>query len=101
MVEPDRLVREPLWDWQGCVTWISIRKMELQEGVVWGRRDQTSPTGLWIVPPLALVGLGLHASSKAGQIACAPEPRGCYSGLMLPWQNTVWVLVELPHFPWD
>lgn len=98
MVQPGRLGMECLWTWKGCGTWISIRKMELPEGIVWGGKDQASPTGLWVVPPLALVGLGLHA--KVGQIACAPEPHGSYSGLMVPWQNTVWVLVELSHFPW-
>lgn len=73
--------------------------MELQEGIVWGGKDQASSTGLWIVPPVALVGLGLHASPTVRQVACAPEPCGSYSGLMLPWQNTVWVLVKLLHFP--
>ena len=68
MLEPDTLVREPLWSWQGYGIWISIRKVELQEGIVWGGKHQASPTGLWIVPLLALVGLGLHASPKVGQI---------------------------------
>lgn len=84
MVASGRLLRKPLWSWQGCGTCISIRQMELQEGIVWGGKDQASTTGLWIVPALALVGFGLHASPKVGQIACAPKPHGSYSGLVHP-----------------
>lgn len=69
-------MREPPWSWQDSGTWSSTRKIQPQEGIVWALKDQFSPAGL--VPVLALVDFGLHASPKVGQISCAPEQHGSY-----------------------